>query len=312
MNIKKKKLFVVFLTFLFLSFLTAAGYFLFYKKQIRHMQKDGSKIAATIFPLYDIVKNVAGQEVETILILAPGASPHTFDPSPQEIRELRGSKAVFAIGHGLDDWSIKLAQSAGVERIINVDKNIKLLKNTQKSYGKEEAEHKYSEIDPHYWLSVINAKLIAKQAKDELSELFPEKAQAFENNFVNYETQLDTLNRQTNQALSSLENKDIATFHSAWNYFARDHGINIVATFEEFPGEQPTPKYLAEFQEKIKNENVNVIFSEPQFSTIEVKPIANDLGVKISILDPIGGVEDRSTYIELIRFNTSQLQKFLK
>src|SRR5512145_3554851 len=62
------------------------------------------KVAATIFPLYDIVRQVAGPVADVVLILPPGASPHTFEPTPAGVRALAGAGALFVVGHGLDAW----------------------------------------------------------------------------------------------------------------------------------------------------------------------------------------------------------------
>ena len=68
------------------------------------------KVAATIFPLYDIVRQVAGPVADVVLVLPPGASPHTFEPAPSSVRALDGARALFVIGHGLDDWAVRLAR----------------------------------------------------------------------------------------------------------------------------------------------------------------------------------------------------------
>src|SRR5512144_821726 len=84
------------------------------------------KVAATIFPLYDLVRQVAGPAVEVVLLVPPGASPHTFTVKPGVVRALTGCAAVFTIGHGLDDWATRLAQEAGVKRTIVTDAGIAL------------------------------------------------------------------------------------------------------------------------------------------------------------------------------------------
>lgn len=262
------------------------------------------KVAVTIYPTFDIVRNVAGDEIDVVLILPPGASPHTFDPSPQEIKSLLGSKAVFAIGFGLDGWVSKLSESAGVKNVITLEKNIDLL-------GFEEDPTDIS-INPHYWLSVKNAEQIAVQVRDELVIMFPEKEISINENYKKYRSELKILDGEIESRLSELEESDIATFHNAWGYFARDYDVNVVATFEEFPGEEPTAEFLKEFQEKVRSENVNVIFAEPQFSTRPIEPIVNDLGIEISVLDPLGGVEGRETYIQMMRYNLNQIVEALK
>ena len=255
------------------------------------------KVAVTIFPLFDMVRNVAGSELETVLILPPGASPHTFDPTPQEVKKITGSRALFVIGHGIDDWSRTLADSAGVtkENIIAADRNIVLMDGE----------------DPHYWLSVTNAKLMTAQIKDDLSQLFPEKAPLFETNLRQYQDRLTALESEINSQLAVPGNKQIATFHNAWAYFGRDHGVKIATTFEEFPGEEPTAEYLAEFTTKVRTAGVKVIFGEPQFSTKPLEALASDLGITISVLDPLGGTDELPSFEAMMKFNAQKIREVL-
>jgi zinc transport system substrate-binding protein len=70
------------------------------------------KVVATIFPIYDIAKNIAGDKAKVVNILPPGASPHTFEPKPSDILALQDASLIFVIGHGLDDWIVGLANSS--------------------------------------------------------------------------------------------------------------------------------------------------------------------------------------------------------
>src|SRR5215467_1443726 len=93
------------------------------------------KVAATIFPLYDLVRQVAGPAVEVILLVPPGTSEHTFTVKPSTIRAITGCRAIFAIGHGLDDWVARLAREAGVPRTIVVDTGIPLRRGDNEEHG---------------------------------------------------------------------------------------------------------------------------------------------------------------------------------
>jgi zinc transport system substrate-binding protein len=231
-------------------------------------------------------------------------------PSPKEVRALNNSSVLFAIGHGLDNWAFKIAESAGIEEIYIVDKGIDLLDSEEhEDEDEDEDEHEEYENDPHYWLSVKNALIIAEQVKDELSNKFPEKNNVFEENFENYSKKLETLDQEMKTKLTLLKNPSIGTFHNAWSYFARDYPVTIAAVFEEFPGKEPTAKYISGFQEKVRSNNVRVIFAEPQFSPIALEPIAKDLGIKLSVLDPLGGSEGKDTYEALMVYNVNQIIK---
>ncbi len=280
--------------------------------------KPQKKIAATIFPIYDIAREIAGDTFETVLVLPPGASPHTYDPTPGDISKLQGAQVLFTIGHSLDNWSSILSESGGISNQIPVDRNITLREyevHKEEEHHEEgeteEEHHEHEGLDPHYWLSVSNAILIADQIRDDLSLLYPESADEFARNHSAYVQQLKTLHEELKQIHNSGTIKNIATFHNGWAYFAQEYELKVVTTFEEYAGQEPTPNYLREFSEHIIEHDIKVIFSEPQFSPEKVKPIAEDLGVTLSEIDPIGGGEGRDSYIKLMRYNGDTVRKAL-
>ncbi|MDP2632072.1 MAG: metal ABC transporter substrate-binding protein, partial [Candidatus Uhrbacteria bacterium] len=112
-----------------------------------------SQVAATIFPIYDITKNVVGNTMDVALIVPSGASPHTFEPAPSTLRDLAQTEVVFSIGHGLDDWTDNLVLSIGAQNI-TVDSNIDLLDASAENISDPQNSYNgLSNVDPHYWLS---------------------------------------------------------------------------------------------------------------------------------------------------------------
>jgi ABC-type Zn2+ transport system substrate-binding protein/surface adhesin len=105
---------------------------------------------------------VAGPVADVILILPPGASPQTFEPTPSAVRGLSGARTLFVIGHGLDDWAARLARGAGVPRLVRVDAGLAL---------RREGGHEGGPVDPHYWLSIRNGEVIARTVAAELERL---------------------------------------------------------------------------------------------------------------------------------------------
>ncbi len=100
----------------------------------------------------------------------------------------------------------------------------------------------------------------------------------------------------------------ILTFHDAWFYFGEDLGLKIAGTFEPAAGEEPTPRYLAELQRRISTEHIRIVFIEPQFSASVLESFAKDNNVGIAELDPLGGTEGRTTYLELMVFNANSVR----
>jgi len=266
-------------------------------------------VGATIFPLYDITRNIGGDYVSVVNILPPGASPHTFEPMPSTIKSLQRAKAVFAVGHGLDNWVNQIAESIpGLSEYI-VDSGITLQKSHEEEdeHGNEEADA----FDPHYWLDVHNAKIIDQNIADKLVELDPAHADAYRANLRRYQGNLDALQAELSEHMAPYAGQDIITFHDGWFYFADAFQLTIAGVFEPSPGKEPTPRYLESLQTAAEEKDIKTVFSEPQFSNETLKPFIKDLGLSLSVLDPLGGVVDRDSYIGLMRYNVDTIANAL-
>jgi len=290
-----------------------------------------NKVATTIFPLYDITQQIAGDEFEVILMLPSGASPHTFDPQPSLLKDLQGSQAVFAIGHGLDNWATPIAEAIDAT-VVTVDHDVNLRATVEEhedhdddheeelghedDHGDEhddesEEEHDHGPIDPHYWLSLHNAEQITMNIADKLSKLDTENTDIYMARAKVYVEEIEALEQELTQKTRSLSNKNIISLHDAWYYFAEDFGLNLVGTFEPSAGKEPTPQYIINLKEEVDEHNVSTLFMEPQLSQSSIKSFSNDNNLSIAVIDPLGGVEGRNSYLELMRYNVEQVVRAL-
>lgn len=284
---------------------TALGVALFFSASLRaparHGSPDGTiKVAATIFPLFDIVRNVGGERVNAVLILPPGASAETFSISPDTVRALSGAKAVFAVGAMLDDWASQGIVDGGA-RLVTASNGIAFRTFSSGAH------------DPHYWLSFDNAMKIAANVADELSLLDPQGRPYYGAHLASFRAELERAKQSTEAELAPYRGKSIAVFHDAWGYFADAYGLNIAAIFEPFPGKEPTPQYLAGFIEAVRAHSIGVVFIEPQLSSAPLLQIARDLNVSVGTLDDIGG-RNRATdsYISLMQYNVDTIVRALR
>ncbi len=305
-------------------------------------------VAATISPLYDLVRNVAGDKATALLVLEPGASPHTYEAAPGKIKELAGTKAIFAIGAGLDAWASDIATALPATEVIAMDRYAILKPFTQEEhdhrtgsehgteatlneeeeehghnaaeeygaesvYEEEENEHghDHGSNDPHYWLDPAQSGALLEGIAKELGRLDPSNSQYYLDNAASYQAEIAARLPAWQEKLSALPSKELAVFHDAWSYFATAFGLGIALSFEPFPGQAPSPTYLAKLHEEAKERDVRALFVEPQFSAEAVKTIASDLGLNVDVLDPIGGVAGRDTYIDLIDYNVETIYRNL-
>ena len=114
------------------------------------------------------------------------------------------------------------------------------------------------------------------------------------------------------EKLSDISSKNIVTFHDAFGYFADHFGLQIVATFEPFPGKEPTPSYLQALQEEITERQITTLFIEPQLSAAALQQFADDNNLTIGTLDPLGGTDERLSYIDMMHYNVKSIAEALQ
>ena len=250
-------------------------------------------VATTIFPIYDIARHVAGDAFAVTLILQPGSEPHSFEPTPSLTRELKGAKVVYAVGHGLDAWADTVIPPSAAR--VTVDKEI-AMRGTAEPF------------DPHYWLTVPNAKKIAATMAADMKARFPEHAAAIGANLESYLAELDALDAELHATLANVGNRSIITFHDAWEYFAEGYGLRIEGTFEPAPGREPTPGYLQELKAAVERCRCKTLYTEPLFDDAATLSFAADNGLKTASIDDIGGTTGRDSYTSLMRYNAQTIR----
>ena len=284
------------LLILFVIILALSIYF-FIPKKLSNIHSDKLTIGATIFPLYDITQNIVKDKADVIQILPIGASPHTFELTPEKVKELSDAKIIFKIGV-LDDWIDPVSDSLPLVQKIAVNKNIVLLNS------EEEGE----QYDPHYWLSIKNAKIISQNIYDELIKIDPQNANIYKTNLDQYFIELDKAELIIKNQLANLKSNKLITFHDSWQYFANEYGLKVVGVFEPSPGQAPAPQYLKQITLTAEKYQIKTIFSEPQFSTGLIEQIAKDTNLKIYQLDAEGGGNaGKETYIKLMEYNSETI-----
>jgi ABC-type Zn uptake system ZnuABC Zn-binding protein ZnuA len=272
-------------------------------------------VAATIFPLYDLVRQVAGPVVEVVLLVPPGASPHTFTVKPGTARALTGCIAVFTIGHGLDDWATRLAQEAGVKRTIVTDAGITLRRGYSEHHRAGQAQSQtatHDAVDPHYWLSIPNAILMVQFIAEIFAQLDPAAQADYQQRAVAYQEQLRSTDGEIRRLLADLPRRDIATFHMAFAYFAEAYGLKVVAVFESVAGKEPGPRYVEAFQRQVRAHKLRTVFIEPQLSEAALRGLSQDLGITLQKLAPEGGVQGVESYLALMQYNAVQIAAALR
>lgn len=268
-------------------------------------QSDPIVVSATLFPIYDIARQVGGTYVNVQLILPPGESPHTFNLTMRDKRNMDRSQKIFVVGQLLDDWVVSSINNP--LKIIALDTGISLLSYDETGYG----DGHHGEFDPHYWLDPRKGSKIAYNIADEYSKLAPENATYFREQANSFSKSVNDQFIALRHDSEPIRTKPFVTVHNGWSYFAEAFDLQHVGTFEPTSGENPTPRYLKDLQDLIRKNKVSVIFSEPQLSSGSINSFVLDNRLDIAILDPIGGINGIESYQDLLVYNIEALLRHL-
>lgn len=265
------------------------------------------KVAASTYPIGDMVKEVGGERVEVRVLLPPGASPHVFEPTMRTAKELSQARLFFEVGAGLDFWAEKLARRSKENiRIVVLSEGMKLLR--------EEGEHghEHETANPHVWLDPVLAMEMVKKIEKVLVEADAQGANTYRRRSADYIVKLQTLDAEIRKTVATFSIKSFVSFHPAWDYFALRYGLKSVGVIEESPGKEPSPQKLQAIVKAIKDHHIRAVFAEPQLNPKAAEVIAHEAGVKVIMLDPEGGLPGRETYLDLMKFNLERMKQAMQ
>jgi len=277
------------------------------------------KVVATIFPLADIVRQVGGNRVKVTALLTAGMSEHTFEPTTAQIRQVAEAALYVRVGAGMDPWGDKLLAAAKrPPAMVTATAGIPLLSVAEQDLAEEKetgAHHHHEGDDPHVWLDPILVRdHIVPGITNALITISPADSSYFKANSKQFVAALTRLDQEMKLRIKVLSHHDFIALHGAWHYLAKRYGLRQLAAVEPFPGKEPSAKYLAALITLARKDGVTTIFAEPQLSAKAAQVIAAELKGKVLLLDPVGGetVPGRNSYLELMRYNLSTIERGMK
>lgn len=241
----------------------------------------GGKVRAfvSVPPQAYFVERVGGPHVEVEALVAPGQSPHTFEPAPRQMAKLSEAQVYFGIGVPFEKTLLEKIEGAFKRlRVVDTRAGAQLRAMT--------APHEHGgEPDPHLWLNPRLVKIMAADICASLKDLDPAHARDYEANLRAFLEDLDELDSRIAAALTPLAGREFFVYHGAFSYFAHAYGLKQVAV--QIGGKEPGAKRLAALIERAKKGNVRVIFVQPQFSTASAEAVAGAIGAKVVAIDPL-------------------------
>jgi ABC-type Zn uptake system ZnuABC Zn-binding protein ZnuA len=243
---------------------------------------DGTvRVVTTVSPITNIVQNVGGELVTVTGIVPEGTNSHTFEPAPSDARAMAEADVVFMNGLHLEEPTRELADA-------NVGEGVDILELGSMTIDPDEYIYDFSfpreagDPNPHLWTNPPYAKRYAEIVKDELSELDPDGADLYQQNYEAFAERIDELDAAVREATETvpLENRKLLTYHDSFPYFAREYGWDVIGAIQPSDFAEPTAQEVAGLIEQIRSEQVPAIFGSEVFPSPVLEQIAAEAGAE--------------------------------
>lgn len=253
-------------------------------------------VFVSILPQKQFVERIGGDAVKVDVMVRPGESPATYDPTPQQMVALAGAAAYFRIGVPFETvWIPKIQSTQPQLRIVDTREGIQLQPMGKAGHpGDHDHDHDHNHdtppgsggaLDPHIWTSPLLVKQQAATIRDALIALRPAERARFEKGYTAYAAELDALDAELRQVLVGKTERRFMVFHPAWGYLAHSYGLEQIPI--EAEGKDPGPKALAALIERAKADGVRVIFVQKQFGRSAADAVAQAIGGEVVEIDPL-------------------------
>lgn len=283
------------------------------------------KVLTTFMPINLFTKAVAGNCAEVQALIPANSGPHDFQAKPADLNALRQAKVLVKNGLGMEGFLAKLIASADNKDLLVIDssRGITTLDSPAEDGHAEEAHSSHShsshshpnhgEVNPHIWLDPLRAVSQVENIRDGLVKADPSCAASYRRNAATYIAKLQTLNAEISNQLNPYQGKTFVAFHDFAPYFANRYKLK--ADFlVDVPELNPSPANLLRVAAAVKRSQLKALLSEPQEGERSFNALAKDLGVKISVFDPMetGSMQasqNPATYFKVMRSNVADLIK---
>lgn len=229
------------------------------------------QVYASIYPIYDFTKKIGGDKIDVYNMTSTGAEPHDFEITSKDMANLTKANLFVYNGGGMEHW------------VDTVKDSIKDLNYLESSLGIDNEG-----LDPHFWLSPINAKKQMENIKNAIIEIDPDNADYYNSNYNIYANKLDELDKSFRDNLSNIKNTNLVVTHPAFGHFCKEYSLNQVAIARD----EADPKAMSEIITFIKNNNIKAIFYEEFSSSKLVDSIAKETSAAIYTLNPIESLSE--------------------
>lgn len=271
--------------------------------------EDKPTVFVSIVPQKYFVQQISKDLIDVEVMVQPGASPATYEPKPSQMARLSSCVAYFSIGVPFESaWLGKITAVNPNMHVVHTDKDIEKIAMARHHHeeavnsehheeGHHEAHHENEPSghdtdpddhvipDPHIWLSPTLVKKQAEIMLETLSAILPDQAEVFTANYREFIKEIEILDSFLKETFEGMEGRRFMVFHPSWGYFAKEYDLEQIPI--EIEGKSPKPSQLGELIRHAKENEIQVIFVQPQFSQKSAEVVAREIRGEVVFADPL-------------------------
>ncbi len=277
----------------------------------------GLQVVSTFLPITLFTRAVAGDCATVTALIPPSIGPHDFQSSPDAVTALGRADVLVKNGLGMEGFLDKLVRAAENPDLVVIDSSASVATLESPAHGEQGHSHGHSHshshgpVNPHIWLDPLRAVQQVESIRDGLVAADPSCADGYRRNAEATIAELRQLNDAIAERLRPYAGKTFVAFHDVAPYFAERYGLKA-EFLVDVPEMNPSPADLRRVAERVQASQLQALLSEPQAGARSFNTLATDLGIRISVFDPLEtGSEDQArnpaTYFEVMRRNVDTL-----
>jgi zinc transport system substrate-binding protein len=277
----------------------------------------GLEVVTSFYPLQFVTEQIAGGHADVVGLTKPGSEPHDLELSIAQTAAVTSADLV------VYEKGLQAAVDAAVDQtdgVPTVEAGAVAGLEPFSHDGHDDAEHDspvgeepadLGDLDPHFWQDPLKLAKVADAVAAALAKADPEHADDFRTNAAQLDDELAALDQEYAEGLRGCARDTIVVSHNAFGYLGR-YGLYLEPISGLSPEAEPTPADLARLQQLITDDGITTVFGERLVSPKLAQSLADDMGVRARVLDPIEGLSSETAdddYLSLMRDNLAALRE---
>jgi zinc transport system substrate-binding protein len=258
-------------------------------------------VVASFYPMYEFARQVAGDRARLVSLVPAGAEPHDWEPSPQDMAEVRRARLFVYNGAGFEPWTdkVKAEIDGKTTAVVSASAGIPLVGG-----------------DPHVWLDPTLARMEVETIRAALTRVDPGGTEVYAAQAKAFAAKLDALDERFAAGLRDCARREVVVSHAAFGYLTRRYRLEQVPVMGLAPESEPSPAALAAIVRLARQRKVEAVFFETLVNRRLADTLAREVGARTLVLNPIEGLTREEAaagkgYLDLMTVNLANLREGL-